>query len=55
MAKKAEEARLRKEAEAAREQRGGMMGPGGMGGGGRMNITPEMMQQFQDMRRFSLR
>jgi len=49
-AKKDEEARLRKEAEAAREQRGGMMGPGGMGGGGRMNITPEMMQQFQNMR-----
>jgi len=49
-AKKDEEMRLRKEAEAAREQRGGMMGPGGMGGGGRMNITPEMMQQFQNMR-----
>lgn len=49
-AKKAEEARLRKEAETAREQRGGMMGPGGMGGGGRMNVTPEMMQQFQNMR-----
>jgi len=48
-AKKDEEARLRKEAEAARAQRG-MMGPGGMGGGGRMNITPEMMQQFQNMR-----
>jgi hypothetical protein len=48
-AKKAEEARVRKEAEKAREQRG-MMGPGGMGGGGRMNITPEMMQQFQNMR-----
>jgi multidrug resistance efflux pump len=49
-AKKDEEMRLRKEAESAREQRGGMMGPGGMGGGGRMNVTPEMMQQFQNMR-----
>ena len=37
--KKAEEMRLRKEAETAKEQRGGMM-----------NITPEMMQQFQNMR-----
>jgi multidrug efflux pump subunit AcrA (membrane-fusion protein) len=37
-AKKAEELRLRREAEIAKEQRGGMM-----------NITPEMMQQFQKM------
>ncbi len=49
-AKKDEEMRLRKEAENARDQRGGMMGPGGMGGGGRMNVTPEMMQQFQNAR-----
>jgi hypothetical protein len=44
-AKKAEEERLRKEAEKAREESGGMMGgrPG-------MNMTPEMMQRFQNMR-----
>jgi HlyD family secretion protein len=44
-AKKAEEERLRKEAEKAKEEGGGMMGgrPG-------MNITPEMMQRFQNMR-----
>jgi HlyD family secretion protein len=49
-AKKDEEMRIRLESEKARDERGGgMMGPGGMGGGGR-NITPEMMQQFQNMR-----
>lgn len=45
-AKKAEEERIRKEAEEkAKEGNGGMMGgrPG-------MNITPEMMQRFQNMR-----
>lgn len=43
--KKAEEMRIRQEADQARDERGGgMMGPGG---GGRMNITPEMMQQFR--------
>jgi HlyD family secretion protein len=45
-AKKAEEERIRKEAEEkAKEGSGGMMGgrPG-------MNITPEMMQRFQNMR-----
>ena len=45
-AKKAEEMRLRQEAEKAKEERGGGM----MGGRGGMNITPEMMQQFQNMR-----
>jgi hypothetical protein len=50
-AKKAEELRIRQESEKAKEERGGgMMGPGGMGGEGRRNITPEMMQQFQNMR-----
>lgn len=51
-AKKDEEMRLRQEAEKARDERGGgmMMGPGGMGGGGRMNLTPEQIQQFQNMR-----
>jgi HlyD family secretion protein len=50
-AKKDEEMRIQKEAERARDQRGfGMMGPGGMGGGGRMNLTPEQIQQFQNMR-----
>jgi HlyD family secretion protein len=49
-AKEAEEARLRKEAEKAKEEGGGMMGPGGMPGGQGMNITPEMMQRFQQMR-----
>jgi HlyD family secretion protein len=55
-AKEAEEARLRKEAEKAKEEGGGMMGPegmtgrqGGMPGGQGMNITPEMMQRFQQM------
>ena len=48
-AKKAEEMRLRQEAEKAKEERGGGM-MGGMGGEGRRNITPEMMQQFQNMR-----
>lgn len=47
-ARKDEEERLRKEAESARGDR--MMGPGGMVGGGRMNITPAQMQQFQNMR-----
>jgi len=45
-AKKAEEERIRKEAEEkAKEGNGGMMGgrPG-------MNMTPEMMQRFQNMR-----
>ena len=46
-AKKAEELRLRLEAEKAKkegeEMRGGMGRPG-------MNITPEMMQRFQNMR-----
>ncbi len=44
-AKKAEELRLRQEAERANGQRDGTMGRDGM-----MNITPEMMQQFQNMR-----
>ncbi|MCX6321960.1 MAG: efflux RND transporter periplasmic adaptor subunit [Bacteroidia bacterium] len=44
-AKKAEELRLRQEAERANGQRTGTMGRNGM-----MNITPEMMQQFQNMR-----
>lgn len=55
-AKEAEEARLRKEAEKAKEEGEGMMGPGGMmgrpggmPGGQGMNITPEMMQRFQQM------
>ncbi|MEI6048279.1 MAG: efflux RND transporter periplasmic adaptor subunit [Bacteroidota bacterium] len=43
--KKEEESRIREEAEKAKEERGGMM----MGRG--ENITPEMMQQFQNMRR----
>jgi hypothetical protein len=53
-ARKAEEMELRKEAEKAKEQRsegfgGGM--PGGRGqGGGMPNMTPEMMQRFQQMR-----
>jgi HlyD family secretion protein len=46
-ARKEEEDRINKEAASPRG--GGMMGPGGMGGG-RMNITPEQMQQFQNMR-----
>jgi HlyD family secretion protein len=49
-AKKDEEERVRKEAEKAKGESGDMMGPGGMGGEGRRNITPEMMQQFQNMR-----
>jgi HlyD family secretion protein len=48
-ARKDEEDRINKEAASPRGQGGGMMGPGGMGGG-RMNITPEQMQQFQNMR-----
>jgi hypothetical protein len=43
-AKKAEEMRLRAEAEKAKEEGGGRMGQPGM------NITPEMMQRFQNMR-----
>lgn len=43
-AKKEEENKIRQEAIKAREQRGGVMGRGGM------NITPEMMQRFQNMR-----
>ncbi len=43
-AKEAEEAHLRKEAEKAKEEGGRMMGRPGM------NITPEMMQRFQQMR-----
>jgi hypothetical protein len=42
-AKKAEELRIREEAEKAKEQRSAMMGRPD-------NITPEMMQQFQNMR-----
>jgi HlyD family secretion protein len=46
-AKKAEELRLKQEAEKAKENRGGgMFGPGG----GMPNMTPEMMQRFQNMR-----
>jgi hypothetical protein len=53
--KKAEELRLKEEAQKAREsqnQMGGFGGPGGPQGGMRpgMNITPEMMQRFQSMR-----
>jgi hypothetical protein len=44
-AKKAEELRLREEAEKAKNDRGG-----GMMTGGGMNITPEMMQRFQNSR-----
>ena len=43
-AKKAEELRLRQEAERNNGQRAGTMGRNGM------NITPEMIQQFQNMR-----
>jgi HlyD family secretion protein len=59
-AKKAEEMKLRQEAERARNEGGGFGGGGfggGMPGGGRMqggggmpNMTPEMMQRFQNMR-----
>ena len=42
--KKAEELRVRQEAEKAKENEGGMMGRPGM------NITPEMMRRFQNMR-----
>ena len=42
--KKKKKGKLREEAEKAKVERGGMMG---MGRGG-MNITPEMMQQFQN-------
>lgn len=44
-AKAEEEKRLREEAERANQRRPGMM-PGGMGG----EMTPEMMQRFQNMR-----
>ena len=47
-AKKAEELRLRLEAEKAKKE-GEEMG-GGMGRDAGMNITPEMMQRFQNMR-----
>jgi HlyD family secretion protein len=43
-ARKAEEMRLRAEAEKAKEEGGSRMGQPGM------NITPEMMQRFQNMR-----
>lgn len=43
-AKKEEEERIRQEAAKAKELEGGMAGRGGM------NITPEMMQRFQNMR-----
>src|SRR5450759_82565 len=43
--KKAEETRLRQEAEKAKEEGGDMMGRGGM-----PKLTPEMMQRFQNMR-----
>jgi hypothetical protein len=49
-ARKAEEKRLREEAEKAKEAGGDMMGRGGMMGRPGMNITPEMMQRFQNMR-----
>jgi hypothetical protein len=57
-ARKAEEERLRREAEKEREMRGSMFGGpgrggmqgGGMQGGGMQNITPEQMQRFQQMR-----
>jgi hypothetical protein len=48
--KKAEELRLRQEAEKAKTEGGAMMGRGGMQGRPGMNITPEMMQRFQSMR-----
>lgn len=49
-ARKAEEQRIREEAERARDARAEGMGQGGFGGaGGRMNVTPEMMQRFQNM------
>lgn len=47
-AKKAEEERIRKEAEREREMRGNMFGGGGGFGG--VQMTPEMMQRFQQMR-----
>jgi HlyD family secretion protein len=43
-AKKEEENKIRQEAANAKEREGGMTGRGGM------NITPEMMQRFQNMR-----
>jgi HlyD family secretion protein len=43
-AKKEEEERIRQEAAKEKEREGGMPGRGGM------NITPEMMQRFQNMR-----
>jgi len=54
-ARKAEEQRLREEAEKAKAERGDMFGggfPGGgrPGGAGMPNLTPEQMQQFQNMR-----
>jgi HlyD family secretion protein len=47
--KKEEEKRIREEAAKAAE-RMGSMAPGGMGPGGNMQMTPEMMQRFQGMR-----
>jgi hypothetical protein len=44
-AKKAEEMRIRQEAEKAKEEAGGMMDNGGM-----TTITPEMMQRYQNMK-----
>ena len=49
-AKKAEEKRLRQEAEKAKEEEGGIAGRGGIMNRSGMNITPEMMQRFQNMR-----
>jgi hypothetical protein len=49
--KKAEELRIREEAERAKEERSGPMGREGMSGReGMPNLTPEMIQQFQNMR-----
>ena len=44
-AKKAEELRIKQEAEKAKEEAGPVMG-----GGSIPNLTPEMMQRFQDMK-----
>jgi hypothetical protein len=48
--KKAEELRLRQEAEKAKEEGVGMMERGGIISKPGMNITPEMMKRFQNMR-----
>jgi hypothetical protein len=47
--KREEEKHIREEAAKA-AARMGSMAPGGMGPGGNMQITPEMMQRFQGMR-----